>query len=113
MIKVKKEPKSSKYKFSAFLPNGKRVRFGASGYSDFTLHGDPERVKRYLKRHGAVGKPNITNLFKIKKSSKENWSPRGVATAGFWSRWLLWSYPTLERSAQKISQILGERIVLV
>ena len=117
MIKVKREPRDSKHKFSAFLPNGKRVRFGAQGYSDFTLHGDPERMKRYLRRHGAQNidriRPTITNLLRVKRSSKEDWSPRGVATAGFWSRWLLWSHPTLEKAAQTTSRVVGRRIVLL
>jgi hypothetical protein len=25
----------------------------------------------------------------------ENWKKSGVHTAGFWSRWLLWSKPTM------------------
>ena len=117
MIKVKREPRGSKHKFSVFLQNGKRVRYGAEGYSDFTLHSDPERMKRYLRRHGAQNidriRPTITYLLRVKRSFKEDWSPRGVATAGFWSRWLLWSHPTLEKAAQTTSRVVGQRIVLL
>ena len=34
--------------------DGKKVRFGARGYSDFTLHGDPKRMMRYVVRHGGT-----------------------------------------------------------
>ncbi len=40
--------------------------FGASGYSDFTIHKDEQRKQRYIKRH-----------------NNENWSKSGIDTAGF------------------------------
>ena len=73
--KLKKGPK----KFRATLENSRRVEFGAKGYSDFTIHKDPERMRRYLIRH----------------KKREDWTKRGINTAGFWSRWLLWSKPSL------------------
>jgi hypothetical protein len=77
--------KDNKHKFEAELEhNGRihRVNFGAKGYSDYTIHKDPERKKRYIKRHAL----------------KENWTASGVLTPGFWSRWVLWNLPTLEQS---------------
>jgi len=68
-----------------FKNSGKHVDFGQRGYSDFTIHKDPLRMKRYLHRHSKMG---------------ETWSLKGLETAGFWSRWLLWSKPSLE-SAKK------------
>ena len=57
-------------KWKAELPSGKTVHFGASGYQDFTQHGDAQRRESYLARH----KPN------------QDWSKGGVGTAGFWAR---------------------------
>jgi Family of unknown function (DUF5754) len=60
----------------------KKVHFGAAGMGDFTLHRDPDRKSRYLKRHRA----------------NENWND--PLTAGALSRWILWNKPTLNASIQ-------------
>ena len=103
-IFLRKSPKGDK-KFRATLPNGKTVDFGAKGYSDYTIHKTPQRMRLYVQRHGGTVPSPIGNLqskmLKVTKSNKENWSLKGVDTAGFWSRWLLWSHPTLE-GAMKI-----------
>jgi hypothetical protein len=84
------------HKFMAIFPDGKVVRFGRKGFSDFTLHKDPERMKRYLTRH----------------RSRENWTRSGARTAGFWSRWFLWSSPSLMGAKRKTEKVLGKKIVL-
>ena len=58
----------------------KRVYFGAAGMSDYTIHKDPERKQRYINRH----------------QKREYWND--PATAGFWSRWILWNKPSLAAS---------------
>ena len=75
---LKRNPTKTK-KFQITFPDGENVKFGARGYSDYTIHKDPLRMKRYLKRH----------------RSRENWSKGGIRTAGFWARWLLWGHPSL------------------
>ena len=52
---------------------------GGGGMSDYTLHKDRERMKRYEQRH----------------RHKEDWTKQGLQTAGFWSKWLLWNKPHL------------------
>ena len=81
VIFLKKSPNSKK-KFRVIFEDGSYTDFGASGYSDYTIHKDPERMKRYLTRH----------------RSRENWTKSGIKTAGFWSRWLLWSEPSLQKA---------------
>ena len=81
-----------KYKI---LINNRAIKFGADGYSDYTKHKDPERMKRYLARH----RPN------------ENWSDK--YSAGFWSRWLLWNKPTLKASAADIKKRFRITVVTV
>ena len=66
--------------------NNKTVHFGAKGYSDYTKHKDINRKQRYINRH----------------KKRENWTKSGINTAGFWSRWLLWGEPTLQKSIKKI-----------
>ena len=43
----------SRYKYLIITAQGKKVRFGAKGYEDFTIHKDEERKQRYIKRHQA------------------------------------------------------------
>ena len=68
-------------KFMAIIGN-KTVHFGAKGYSDYTQHKDPERMKRYANRH----------------RKRENWTKSGIKSAGFWSKWILWNKPSLTGS---------------
>jgi len=85
------------YKFMAVFPDGPKVRFGRRGYSDYTLHKDKERMKRYVTRH----------------ARRENWTRSGSKTAGFWSRWLLWSKPNFGAALKKTEQVLGRKIIFV
>ena len=74
-------------KFDAIV-DGKKISFGAVGYSDYTIHKDPERKERYIARH-------------IKR---EDWNKSGVKTAGYWSKHLLWNKDTLTKSIDDISK---------
>lgn len=66
----------------AVLVDKQTIHFGAAGMSDYTIHKDLARKRRYIARH----KPN------------ENWTKSGINTPGFWSRWLLWNLPSLADS---------------
>ena len=103
-IKVARGDGGKKWKVS--LPSGKTVQFGARGYSDYTKHKDPLRMKRYVVRHGGAStSSNVPAdvhkiMLKRVRSNKEKWSAGGVDTAGFWSRWLLWSFPDIKEAAK-------------
>jgi hypothetical protein len=84
------------HKFTAVFPDGSKVHFGRQGYSDYTKHKDRLRMERYLTRHRA----------------RENWTRSGAKTPGFWSRWLLWSSPSLNGARAKTEKVLGKKIVL-
>ena len=47
--------------------------FGAAGYSDYTIHHDPQRKERYIERH----------------KKNEQWGKSGIGTAGYYGRWVL------------------------
>jgi len=91
---LKKNPNRIK-KFQITFPGGKSVKFGARGYSDYTIHKDPQRMERYLARH----------------RSRENWTKKGIHTAGFWARWLLWSKPSLPGARSHIEKKFGIKLV--
>jgi 2'-5' RNA ligase len=50
-VKIIKSPDRKK-KFRAVLEDGRTVDFGASGYSDYTKHKNPSRMRSYVLRHG-------------------------------------------------------------
>jgi len=93
----------TKKKFRATLDDGRTVDFGASGYSDYTKHKNPSRMRSYVLRHGGhVPRQTIEErdpkkihkkMLNVTRSDKENWKISGIDSAGFWSRWYLWSFP--------------------
>lgn len=120
-IVVKRSPKSTK-KFRVFFDDGDFVDFGARGYSDFTIHKDPLRMRRYVDRHGGIISQQILNennpekviklMRKVRRSHKENWGKSGIRTPGFWSRWFLWSEKTPQQAANLIEELFGVKTIL-
>ena len=75
--------KLKKYRAVFYDEGGKKIKhtdFGASGMSDYTIHKDKQRKKRYIARH----------------RSNENWDD--YTTAGSLSRYVLWEKPSLKES---------------
>ena len=70
------------------IVDGKKISFGAVGYSDYTIHKNPERKERYITRH----------------AKREDWNKSGLKTAGYWSKHLLWNKDTLTKSISDISK---------
>lgn len=90
IVKIKKSDKSGK-KFVAEIHDGSdidKVYFGDSRYQDYTTHRDDKRKERYIARH----------------RSTEDWTKRGIRTAGFWSRWLLWNMPSIKQSIDYLNK---------
>ena len=85
-IKLKRSNRANK-KYMVTIKN-KTIHFGAKGMSDYTIHKNDERKKRYIKRH----------------RKNENWTKSGIITAGFWSRWLLWNKKTISASKKYIEK---------
>lgn len=82
VIITKSNNKNKKYK-AIFYDKDKKIKtihFGASGYSDYTLHKNINRKKLYLGRH----------------KNNENWN--NYMSAGALSRWILWNKPTIRAS---------------
>jgi hypothetical protein len=71
-------------KYYIITNKNKKVYFGASGMSDYTIHKDEARKQRYINRH----------------QKNENWND--INTAGAWSRWLLWNKPSIRASYSDI-----------
>ena len=67
-------------KFEALIDGKKTIHFGQKNASDYTIHKDDERKKRYIDRHRKT----------------EQWN--NPLTAGFWSKNILWNKKTLSDS---------------
>ena len=87
-VKITKSTQSGKKYTAIFYDDEKKkiktTHFGATGYEDYTTHGDLERKQRYLERH---------------KNANENWAD--YKTAGSLAKHILWSEPTFEASYKK------------
>tara|TARA_X000001036_G_C20642570_1_gene791734 strand:- start:718 stop:1011 length:294 start_codon:yes stop_codon:yes gene_type:complete len=84
LLKIIPSKKDNK-KYTAFFilkDKIKKVDFGGRGYSDYTIHKDPERKKLYIKRH----------------RKNENW--KDPVSPGALSRWVLWNFPSFKKSIQ-------------
>lgn len=81
-------------KFMVETPKGKTLHFGSSSHEDFTIHKDIERRENYLARH----------------KKNENW--HDLETAGAWSRWLLWSEPSLSESIKLMQDKFNIKIIV-
>jgi hypothetical protein len=76
---TKSNAKGKKWK-AVFEDPKRTTHFGATGYEDYTQHGDDDRKNSYLARH----------------KKNENW--QNPTTAGSLSRWLLWNKKTFSDS---------------
>ena len=63
---------NDKHKYLAIFKDGTKTKFGASGYSDYTMHHDLVRRDRYRERH---------------KKDLETANPK---RAGYLSYYILW-----------------------
>jgi hypothetical protein len=92
LVSIKKSKQSGKKLTATFeTGNGRKkvIHFGAAGMSDFTKHHDPERKKRYIKRH-------------LKDLRTNN-----PARAGYLSMFVLWNKSTVARGISDYRRRLG------
>lgn len=89
-VEIQKSNRSDK-KYMAIFTIGKRnykVHFGASGYSDYTIHNDEKRMLRYRARH-------------------RNDHIDQFDSPGALSWWILWNKPSLEESIEDYRKHFG------
>ena len=79
-VKITKSENKDKKLKATFYEDDKKIKtvhFGAKGMSDYTIHKDDDRKKRYLDRH----------------RKNENW--KDPMTAGSLSKNILWNKETI------------------
>lgn len=93
-LMILSKPTNKKYKFQAELYNTKTqrtkvIKFGSAGMGDYTIYNAKEG-KKVADEH--------KRLYILRHKKRENWTKSGIDTAGWWSKNLLWSKPTLQES---------------
>lgn len=118
-VTLKKSPIRDK-KYRVTFPDGDHVDFGGKGYTDYTIHKDPMRMRIYVLRHGGGDTRKFSDpqkvherMLRVTKSKLEDWGISGLKTAGFWSRWLLWSEPTMRDAIRLMKTRFGFNIKYV
>ena len=84
-VKITKSDNKDKKLKATFYEDDRKIKtvhFGAKGMSDYTIHKDDDRKKRYLDRH----------------RKNENW--KDPMTAGSLSKNILWNKETLSSSIE-------------
>jgi len=71
-------PSKAKGKKYYVIYDGRRINFGAAGMSDYTIHKDEDRRRRYRARHGTIRLKDGRLAYKVKTSP------------AYWSWNLLW-----------------------
>lgn len=92
--RLKKSSRKDK-KYMIITPDNKKIHFGAKGYEDFTTHKDLLRRNMYIIRH----------------KKNEDWTIKGLNTAGFWSRYVLWNKKSIDESIKDIEDLFNIRII--
>ena len=77
--------------------NNETIHFGDDRYEDYTQHGNKMRRSLYTTRH----------------KKNEDWTKKGINTAGFWSRWLTWEKPTIKGSIKNIEDKFNVTILML
>ena len=94
LIGVEVKPSAKKDKKIDVYKNNKLIAsVGAKGYLDYPS---------YLQQDGKKIADEHKKLYLERHRKREDWSKNGIDTPGFWSRWLLWNKPTLEKSLEYI-----------
>ena len=83
-VSIGKSTRQGKKMVAVFYDEAKKkiktTHFGASGYEDYTTHGEMQRKMNYIARH----------------KDREDWND--YMSSGSLSRWILWNKPTLSES---------------
>ena len=89
---ILEKSKRKNKKFVIIMNGNMKHHFGDSRYSDYTIHRDDERKKRYLTRTS---------------SQPQN----DIHSSAFWAKNLLWNQPTLSESIKDVEKKFGIKII--
>tara|TARA_B110000305_G_C19276701_1_gene557206 strand:- start:532 stop:936 length:405 start_codon:yes stop_codon:yes gene_type:complete len=103
---VLKPSPSVTHKLRVTLPNQRSIDFGQKGVEHYIDHGNPRLMRAHLIRKGAIIPKELRietdpyeiqrEMLRVKESTEEDWED--FFRAEYWERWLLWSYPNLNKA---------------
>lgn len=103
---VLKPSPSVTHKLRVTLPNQRSIDFGQKGVEHYIDHGNPKLMRAHLIRKGAIIPKELRietdpyeiqrEMLRVKESTEEDWED--FFRAEYWERWLLWSYPNLNKA---------------
>ena len=103
---VLKPSPSVTHKLRVTLPNQRSIDFGQKGVEHYIDHGNPRLMRAHLIRKGAIIPKELRietdpyeiqrEMLRVKESTEEDWED--FVRAEYWERWLLWSYPNLNKA---------------
>jgi hypothetical protein len=103
---VLKPSPSVSHKYRVILPSKRAIDFGQKGVQYYPDHGDARLMRAHLIRKGAVIPKKLrieTNhheihrgMLGVDESEKEDWED--YFRADFWERWMLLSYPDVNKA---------------
>jgi|TARA_R110001583_G_scaffold441_8_gene4157 hypothetical protein len=103
---VLKPSPSVTHKLRVTLPNQRSIDFGQKGVEHYIDHGNPRLMRAHLIRKGAIIPKELRietdpyeiqrEMLRVKESTEEDWED--FFKAEYWERWLLWSYPNLNKA---------------
>jgi hypothetical protein len=94
------------HKYRVILPSKRAIDFGQKGVQHYPDHGNARLMRAHLIRKGGVVPKKLrveTDLHEIHrgmlmvdKSTEEDWED--FFRAEYWERWVLWSYPDVNKA---------------
>ena len=94
------------HKYRVILPDKRAIDFGDKSIRHYIDHRNPVVMRKHLIERGAILPDKLQiesepieihrQMLTVDKSSKEDWE--NFYTREYWDRWLLWSYPTIEKA---------------
>ena len=103
---VLKPSPSVTHKLRVTLPNQRSIDFGQKGVEHYIDHGNPRLMRAHLIKKGAIIPNELRietdpyeiqrEMLRVKESTEEDWED--FFGAEYWERWLLWSYPKLNKA---------------
>jgi hypothetical protein len=103
---VLKPSPSVTHKLRVTLPNQRSIDFGQEGVEHYIDHGNPRLMRAHLIKKGAIIPNELRietdpyeiqrEMLRVKESTEEDWED--FFGAEYWERWLLWSYPNLNKA---------------
>lgn len=116
---VLKPSPSINHRYRIVLPNQQSIDFGKNDASYYSDHGNPRVMRAQLLRKGAIIPKKLRierdpyeihrEMLKIDKSEKEDWED--IFGEEYWERWVLWSYPTVEKA--KLFMVMNKGILFM